>query len=106
MGPDHESGLIACGDIRHLQEARVVITLFATVVLQECLVQIRFVAAARRPGKKAIAGKSRVAATPLQRLSVVFLTLAMIGCTFFSDIHGKESLTKSDGKLSGRPVST
>src|ERR1700739_304891 len=33
--------------------------------------------------KKAIVGKSRVAVTRLQRLSVVFAALAMIGCTFF-----------------------
>ena len=32
---------------------------------------------------KAIVGKSRVAATRLQRLSFVFGALAMIGCTFF-----------------------
>ena len=50
---------------------------------------------------KAIVGKSRVAATRLQRLSVVFLILAMIGCTFL-DLHGKESLTKANGKLGGR----
>jgi hypothetical protein len=51
--------------------------------------------------KKAIVGKSRVAATRLQRLSFVFLALAMISCTF-SDLHGKESLTKANGKLGGR----
>ena len=42
--------------------------------------------------KKAIVGKSRVEATRLQRLSFVFLALAMIGFTF-SDLHGKEPLT-------------
>ena len=51
--------------------------------------------------KKAIVGKSRVEATRLQRLSFVFLVLAMIGSRF-SDLHGKESLTKANGKLGGR----
>src|ERR1700674_578620 len=51
--------------------------------------------------KKAIVGKSRVAATRLQRLSFVFLALAMISC-IFSDLHGKESLTKANGKLGSR----
>ena len=50
--------------------------------------------------KKAIVGKSRVEAARLQRLSLVFLALAMIDFTF-SDLHGKESLTKSNGKLGG-----
>src|ERR1700731_5494853 len=48
--------------------------------------------------KKAIVGKSRVEPDRLQRPSFVFLALAMIGFTF-SDLHGKESLTKSNGKL-------
>src|SRR3984893_4579099 len=51
--------------------------------------------------KKAIVGKSRVEAARLQRLSLVFLALGMIDFTF-SDLHGKESLTKSNGKLGGR----
>ncbi len=51
--------------------------------------------------KKAIVGKSRVEATRLQRVSFVFLVLAMVGSRF-SDLHGKESLTKANGKLGGR----
>ena len=51
--------------------------------------------------KKAIVGKSHVEPERLQRPSFVFLALAMIGFTF-SDLHGKESLTKSNGKLGGR----
>jgi hypothetical protein len=34
-------------------------------------------------------------------LQLVFLALAMISCTF-SDLHGKESLTKANGKLGSR----
>src|SRR5438132_14205992 len=48
--------------------------------------------------KKAIVGKSRVEPDRLQRPSFVFLALAMIGFTF-SYLHGKASLTKSNGKL-------
>jgi hypothetical protein len=48
--------------------------------------------------KKAILGKSRVEPDRLQRPAFVFLALTMIGFTF-SDLHGKESLTKSNGKL-------
>jgi hypothetical protein len=62
--------------------------------------------------KKAIVGKSRVAVTRLQRLSLVFLVLAMIGHVFQIST-GKEFLTESHGKpgwlsvchaLAGRPV--
>lgn len=48
--------------------------------------------------KKAIVGKSLVEPDRLQRPSVVFLALAMIGFTA-SDLHGKESLAKSNRKL-------
>src|ERR1700738_4630739 len=51
--------------------------------------------------KKAIVGKSRVEPERLQRPSFVFLALAMIGFTA-SDLHGKESLTKANGKLGCR----
>src|SRR5260370_24358754 len=51
--------------------------------------------------KKVIVGKSLVEPERLQRPSFVFLALAMIGFTF-SDLHGKESLTKSNGKLGCR----
>ena len=53
------------------------------------------------PGpKKAIVGKSRVEANRLQRPASVFLAVILIGC-MFSDLHGKESLTKANGKLGG-----
>src|SRR6202022_2006226 len=51
--------------------------------------------------KKAIVGKSRVEPDRLQRPSFVFLAFAMIGFTLL-DLHGKESLTKSNGKLGCR----
>src|ERR1700720_3780998 len=51
--------------------------------------------------KKAIVGKSGVEPERLHRPSVVFLALAIIGFTA-SDLHGKESLTKSNGKLGCR----
>jgi hypothetical protein len=53
--------------------------------------------------KKAIVGKSRVAATRLQRLSFVFLVLAMIGHVF-QIFAGKEFLTESHGKPGWLPV--
>src|SRR3984893_14133447 len=51
--------------------------------------------------KKAIVGKSRVEPDRLQRPSFFFLALAVIGFTF-SDLHGKESLNKSNSKLGCR----
>src|SRR5258708_15923355 len=51
--------------------------------------------------KKAIVGKSRVEPDRLQRPSFVFSGFGDVGFTF-SDFHGKESLTKSNGKLGRR----
>jgi hypothetical protein len=51
--------------------------------------------------KKAIVGKSPVAPDRLQRPSFVFLALPILGF-IFSDLHGKESLTKSNRKLGCR----
>jgi hypothetical protein len=51
--------------------------------------------------KKAIVGKSRVEPDRRQRPAVVFVALAMIGFTA-SDLYGKESLTKANGKLGCR----
>jgi hypothetical protein len=51
--------------------------------------------------KKAIVGMSRVEPDRLQRPSFVFLAFAMIGFTLL-DLHGIESLTKSNGKLGCR----
>ena len=51
--------------------------------------------------KKAIVGKSRVEPERLQRPSFVFSGFGNVGFTF-SDFHGKESLTKSNGKLGRR----
>src|SRR5262249_41914248 len=50
--------------------------------------------------KQAIVGKSRVEANRLQRPASVFLAVVISGC-MFSDLHGKESLTKANGKLGG-----
>jgi hypothetical protein len=51
--------------------------------------------------KKAIVGKSRVAPDRLQRPSFCLSDFGNVGFTF-SDLHGKESLTKSNGKLGRR----
>jgi hypothetical protein len=48
--------------------------------------------------KKAIVGKSRVEANRLQSPTFVFLILAITGF-MFSELHGKESLPKMNGKL-------
>jgi hypothetical protein len=50
--------------------------------------------------KKAIMDKSRVEANRLQRRAFVFLAL-LITDFMFSYLHGKESLTKANGKLGG-----
>jgi hypothetical protein len=50
--------------------------------------------------KKAIVGKSRVEGNRLQRPTFVFLALVITGF-MFSDLYGKESLTKANGKLGG-----
>ena len=65
-------------------------------MLRECLGQVRYVAAADR--KKAIVGKSRVEPNRLQSPAFVFLILAITGF-MFSELHGKESLPKMNGKL-------
>ena len=53
---------------------------------------------------KAIVGKSRVAATRLQRLSFVFGALAMIGCTFFRSPR-QRIFDQSEWQIGWPPVS-
>jgi len=55
--------------------------------------------ARKRSGGRRMA-KSRVEANRLQRPASVFLAVVISGC-MFSDLHGKESLTKANGKLGG-----
>ena len=51
--------------------------------------------------KKAIVGKSRVGASRLQGPAFVFFVVRTFGF-MFSELHGKESLPKTNGQLGGR----
>jgi hypothetical protein len=66
--------------------------------LRECLGQARYVAAARRPGKRRlwVSRELRPLGSSAYRLS---FGLRQGSAARFSDLHGKESLTKANGKL-------